>query len=70
MLAMCLFVTHRAEAGFHCLQLYHSCVVSLCSVGRIEFRDEKQLLEGEQQQELTLAARGQSFWKCFGTSEI
>lgn len=39
-------------------------------MGQVEFRDEKQLLEGEQEQELTLAARGQSFWKCFRTSAV
>lgn len=58
-------VTHRAQAGFHCLQLCHSCVVSLCSVGQIEFRDEKQLLEGEQKQQLTLAARGTELLEMF-----
>lgn len=65
-----MYVTHRAQAEFHCLQLCHSYVVSLCSVGQIESRDEKQLLEGEQKQELTLAARGQSFWKRFRISTI
>lgn len=68
--AICLCATHTAQAGFHCLQLYRFYVVSPWSVGQIEFMDEKQLLEGEQEQELTLAARGQSCWKCFRTSAI
>ena len=63
-----MYVTHTALASFHCVQPYHVYAVSPCSVGWVEFMDEKQLLEAEQ--ELMLAARGESFWKCFRTSAI